>query len=134
MLAFSKEWIDALAEILKKDEIYQKKASGFDSSYQFVVQADPKKGIPADLACGLNLPQCDQTWIGIRKNTDYDMTAPIAVFHKIIRGKLGAVLAITTRKARIQGNLARLLKYNGAINRFNQILQEIKTEFPGDYE
>ena len=43
MYVFTKEWIDALAEALKADETYQKKAKGFDSSYQFIVEPVPER-------------------------------------------------------------------------------------------
>lgn len=133
MHAFTKEWIDALAEALKNDEIYQKKAKGFDSSYQFIVEPVPEKGVTEQRACGLNLPQCDETWEGIRPNTDYVMTASYEIFYKIMTGEMGATWAITTRKAKVKGNLAKLLKYTGAINRYVEVLGQIETDFEGDF-
>ena len=133
MLVFTKEWIDELAEALKNDEIYQKKAEGFDSSYQFVVEPVPEKGVTEQRACGLNLPQCDETWEGIRPNTDYVMTASYEVFYNIMTGKMGATRAITTRKAKVKGNLAKLLKYTGAINRYVEVLGQVEADFEGDF-
>ncbi len=133
MLAFTQEWIDAVAEVLRNDETYQRKAKGFDSSFQFVVKADPKKGVAEDRACGLNLPACDKAWIGAHDAPDYTMTGSYGVFHGIVTGKTGAVMAITTRKVKVQGNLAKLLKYTGATNRFVEVLREVGTEFEGDF-
>lgn len=133
MLVFTKEWIDALAEALKEDDVYQKKAEGFDSSYQFVVQPSPKRGVTESRACGLNLPQCDEAWEGIRQGTDYTMTAPYDVFHSVFVGKASAVKVIATRKAKVKGNLAKLLKFTGAINRFVEVMQGLPNEFEGDF-
>lgn len=133
MYVFTKEWIDKLAEALKRDEIYQTKAKGFDSSYQFIVEPVPEKGVTEQRACGLNLPQCDETWEGIRSNTDYVMTASYEIFYDIMTGKIGATWAITTRKAKVKGNLAKLLKYTGAINRYVEVLGQVEGDFEGDF-
>lgn len=131
MLVFTQEWIDALAAALKADEMYQQKAKGFDSSFQFIVEPSAKLGITESRACGLNLPQCDETWEGVREEVDYTMSAPYDVFFDIITGKASAVRVIATRKARIRGNLAKLLKYTGAINRFVEVMQSLPGEFEG---
>lgn len=133
MYAFTKGWIDALAETLRNDEQYQQKAKGFDSSFQFIAEAAPEKGVPDQRACGLNLPQCDENWEGIRPGTDYIMSGPYQIFHKIMIGKMSPVMAITTRKVKVKGNLAKLLKYTGATNRFVEVLGQIETEFEGDF-
>jgi len=134
MYVFSEEWIYALADLLKNDEVYQQKAKDFDSSFQFVVKANPARGVQNDLACGVNLPQCDKIWAGIQPNTDYVMSGPYETFHKILKGKMGAVMAITTRKVKVQGNLAKLLKFTGAINRFVELLGQVDSEFEGDFK
>ena len=133
MYVFSKEWIDALAEALRSDENYQKKAEGFDSLYQFIATACPKKGVPESMACGLLLPQATETWKGIREDVDYTMTAPYEVYYKIITGKLNAILALTTRKARVQGNFAKMMKYTAATNKFVEIMKELSAQFEGDF-
>ena len=133
MLAFSKEWIDAVAEALRNDEVYQHKAQGFDSYYQFVVKAAPDRGVPEDKACGLYIPDCNDSWDGIRPNSEYVMSGSYDVFHQIITGKLGPVVAITTRKVMLKGNLAKLLKFTGATLRFVKVLEQIQCEFEGDW-
>jgi len=46
-------------------------------------------------------------------------------------GKTSAVRVIATRKARVKGNLAKLFKYTGAINRFVEVMQGLPNEFEG---
>lgn len=133
MFVFSEDWIHALADTLRNDTLYQGKAKGFDSSFQFVVKADPARGVVHERSCGINLPQCDRVWSGVQPNTDYVMSGPYATFHKILQGKMGAVMAITTRKLTLQGNLAKLLKYTGAINRLVELLGQVDNEFEGDF-
>lgn len=133
MLAFSKEWLERVADKLKHDEVYQQKAKGFDSSFQFVIKADPARGVPAEHNVGLTLPDCDEVWEGLRADADYVMTGSYKVLHGIVTGKQGAVMAITTRKVKVKGNLAKLLKFTGATNRFVELLGEIDCEFEGDF-
>lgn len=133
MKVFSKEWVDQLADTLRRDAVYQDKAKAFDSSFQFIVEPAPENGVHEKLACGLNLPQCDETWEGIRPKTSFTMNGSYETLAKMIKGEVGAVRAITSRKVKVSGNLALLLKYTGAINRFMEVLGQVEGEFEGDF-
>jgi putative sterol carrier protein len=50
----------------------------------------------------------------------------------VLKGKLGATVAIATRKLRVRGNLANLLRYTGAINRFVELMQDLAIELMGE--
>jgi putative sterol carrier protein len=133
MLAFSKEWIEAIAERLKSDEEYQKAAEGFDSRFQFIVEPVPEKGVTERRAVGLKAPQCDEVWEGIRKDVDYTLSGPYNVFYDILQGKIGATKAMVTRKIRLKGNMTNLLKYKKAIDLFVDTLGKVDTEYEGDF-
>jgi 4-hydroxymandelate oxidase len=49
-----------------------------------------------------------------------------------LRGRLGAKGAIATRKLHVKGNLANVLRYNDAINRFIELMQGMDMAFEGD--
>jgi putative sterol carrier protein len=134
MRFLSKEWVDHLAEQLKQDEKYQKKAKGFNSYYQIVAEADPAKGVTEQRSAGLLLPQATETWEGIREDVDYTMTAPYEVFYKIFTGQLGAILAITSGKAKITGNYAKMMRYTAGANMFVQNMKKMPTVFEGDFQ
>ncbi len=42
------------------------------------------------------------------------------------------MVAIATRKLHVKSNLANLLRYNGAINRFVELMQRMDIELEGD--
>ena len=134
MLAFTREWIEALAEKLRNNTEYQKAAEGFDSLFQFVVAPTPDKEVTKHHAVGLKAPQCDEVWEGVRDDADYTLSGPYNVFYDVIHGKIGATRAIAMRKLRVKGNLANLLKYKRAIDLFVEALGEVETEFEGRYE
>jgi len=133
MLAFSKEWIEALAEKLKTDKQYQEAAVGFNAIYQFIVEPEPDRGVPERREVGIKLPECDETWEGIRDDVNYSMSGKYGVYVDVLSGKLGATKAITLRKLKVKGNLANLLKFKRAIDRYVEVLGEVDTEFEGDY-
>lgn len=133
MLTFSKEWIDALAAKLKEDREYQEAAVGFDAVFQFIVEPEPDRGIPDRREVGIKLPGCDETWEGINENANYTMSGKYGVYVDVLSGELGATKAITLRKLKVKGNLANLLKFKKAIDRYVQVLGEVPSEFEGDY-
>jgi len=133
MIFLSKEWLDAYSKALKKNKKYQREANGYDSLFQFICEPSPEKGITEVKACGLLLPQATETWMGVKEDVDYTMTASYETFYKIAIGKLGPILAITTRKARIAGNFPKMMKYTAGTNMAIEILKKIPTEFEGDF-
>jgi putative sterol carrier protein len=133
MQFMSKPWVEALAKALQEDPKYQKKAKGFDSYYQIVCTPSPEQGMSETRACGLLLPQATETWEGIREDVDYTMTASYEIFYKIYKGQMGAVLAITSGKAKVKGNIPRMLRYTAGTNMFVAIMKTIPTEFEGNF-
>lgn len=133
MKAFSKEWIDALAARLKNDQAYQSAAVGFDAIFQFIVEPEPDRGIPDRKEVGIVLPACDETWEGVRDDANYVMSGKYGVYVDVLTGKIGATKAITLRKLKVKGNLANLLKFKRAIDRYVEVLGEVESEFEGDY-
>ncbi|MBC2715998.1 MAG: hypothetical protein HF978_11880 [Desulfobacteraceae bacterium] len=133
MLVFTKEWIEALAASLRENEKYQKSAKGFNSTFQFVVESVPKKGVTKTKSCGLKTPECEETWEGIKTGADFTMTASYETYYKICTGKMNAIVAMTTRKAKVKGNMVKLLKYTSATNNFVEAIQQLPNEFEGDF-
>ncbi len=133
MKIFTKEWIDALAEKLKKDKAYQEAAVDFDSFFQFIVEPEPDKGVTEKLTVGIQLPQCEETWEGVRDDVDYTLAGRYGIFCDVLQGRLGATKAITMRKLRFKGNMVSLLKFKKAIDRYVEVLGELDNEYEGEY-
>ena len=122
--AFTLEWIDALAERLKADDRYQSLARGFDSSFQFVLKGRE------ELAVGLFLPNCSETWSGDRgRPVDFSLVASPEDFERVLSGMTGIVPAVTSGKIELRGSKLKLLKYMTATQRFTEICMEIPTDF-----
>lgn len=52
--------------------------------------------------------------------------------YDVLKGKLGAMVAIATCKLHTKGNLANLLRYNNAIDLFVELMQGMDIELAGD--
>jgi len=99
------------------------------------MQAEPDKGISEPLVLGFEIENGTMTdvWRGDRK-TDFILQATYGNFVDILTGNLNITKAFLTRKLKIKGNLARLLKTSKATERFVEVLQSIPTEFEGEYQ
>ncbi len=124
------EWLEAAAERLRNDDVYQQKSADFPVNFQFI--CEPSDGVDERRACGLHLPDANALWDGERDVVDYTMVGTYGVYYRVLKGELGATIAIATRRLRVRGNLPKLLKYTGAINRFVEVMQKLDIEFEGD--
>ena len=61
------------------------------------------------------------------------MTASYETFYKIFTGKLNAIVAMTVRKAKVKGNMVKLLKYTSATNNFVEAIQQLPNDYEGDF-
>jgi putative sterol carrier protein len=111
-----------MAEALKGDAEFQQRAAGFDSKFQFISLPDSGAGVSEERACGLNLPQCDEVWLGKRSEGEVDiiLEGKYGIMAKIFSsGKTNLLAALAMRSVRLRkGSAAKLTTYLGAVNRF----------------
>lgn len=128
MKLFDETWVGELAARMSKDESFQKKAKGFDAVYQYVIKPPTGGSASAGFRFAIAMPEAKQVWMGDHAKPDFVMTTSYEVMHDVITGKTNAVIALTTRKAFVSGNLARLLRYTGAINRVVELMHGIPAD------
>ncbi len=127
------EWVETLVNGAAADEKFQKKAKKFNAVYQYVVPASPEEGVENGYEFWIKFPEAKMFETGKHDKPDYTMTTSYRVFHDILTDKTNAIKALTTRKAFVSGNLANLLRFNGAINRIVELMKEIPATGAGDY-
>lgn len=130
MKPFSQEWISAFAEKLKNDGEFQEKAKGFDSRLQFSILQAPKTNGKEAFACGINLPQCDETWFERKEDKEVDiiLEGKYSDLVDVVKGKAKLEVSLTVGKIRLKrGELGKLLSYLGGINRFVEVAKTIST-------
>ncbi len=134
-LLASQDYLDEVIRRINDDSKYAELAAGVNDSYSLVLQAEPDKGIPKTKIVGFTIKDGKMTdiWEGDRK-TSFILTAPYAAWVSILKGKVSANRAFITRKLKVQGKLARLLKTAKATDRLVVVLRTIPTQFEGEYE
>jgi len=128
---FTKEWVESMAETLKNDSDFQKKAEGFDSKFQFVALSDPGAKVKEERACGINLPQCNEVWTVKRPDGEVDviLEGKYGNMAKVMLGQTNLLAAIAVRSVRLKkGSAARLTTYLGAVNIFIDDSKKIGSE------
>ena len=128
MKVLSDEWVKAAINSLKEDADYQKKAK-FDSTLQFVVTDVP--GESQEKVFGAKAPQIDEVWIGqVREGCDYTIRVNYPVLKDLLAGNLSATMALMQKKIKIEGNMSKVMKYVGAVNRMIDLMKTVPTEWP----
>lgn len=128
MILYDTDWVTELARLAAIDESFQKKARGFDAVYQYVVKA-PKDQSAGEPRCfWIEFPECKRFGMGKHEKPTYTMTTSYEVMHDVLTGKTNAVMALTMRKVFVAGDLMRLLRFTGAINRVVELMQRIPAQ------
>lgn len=135
LLLGSEDYLEEAKKRINEDETYAELAKDIKDSYTLVMQAESAKGINETLILGFEITNGKMTdvWRGDRK-TDFILSAKYGDFVDILTGKLNVTKAFITRKLKIKGSLARLLKTSKATERFVDVLRTIPTEFEGEYQ
>lgn len=127
MKVLSEDWVKAVMEALKNDADYQKKCKGFDSTLQFFITGVPGAG---DMSFGGRLPQADEYWSGGEKEgCDYTIRVEYPLFKDLVEGKTSAAMALMQKKIKIEGNMSKVMKYVGAVNRMIDVIKGVPTEW-----
>lgn len=131
MVLYDTDWVAELARLTAADEVFQKKARGFDAVYQYVVKAPKDQPVGEPRCFWIAFPDAKTFGMGRHGEQTYTMTTSYEVMHDVLTGKTNAVLALTMRKVFVAGDLVRLLRFTGAINRIVELMQRIPAQAEG---
>ncbi len=130
----SMEYLEKVKELSNKDEKFVKMASDQNTSYTFIIEPEPDKGVHERIVIGYKIEngKIKEVWRGERE-TEFVISGKYGVWVDILTGKYSAVRALLTRKLKASGNKLKLMRYAKATERWIEILKTIPTEFHGDY-
>ena len=131
----SDKYLEEAKKRVNEDAPYKELAKNVDDSYTLILGAEPLKGVDESVVIGFTISHGEMTdiWRG-EKKTSFILAAPYGVFVDILTGNLDVNRAFITRKLKIKGSLARLLKTAKATERFVDILRTIPAVFEGGYK
>lgn len=112
----SEEWLTALKDVLNTDTRYAEVAKNWEGDLAFVVEPDEEnEGQEMTLYLDLWHGKCRSAAAYDRRSEDlpqvrFILRAPFKNFLKILDGELDPMQAMMTRKLRVEGNFAYILR------------------------
>ncbi|MGD8458094.1 MAG: SCP2 sterol-binding domain-containing protein [Anaerolineales bacterium] len=131
----SEEWLKDLIDYLNTDEEYAKTASKWEGDLIFDIQ--PEGALKKHIRIYLDLwhGKCRGGQFipeGEEKNAKFILNAPYGNFVKILKGELDAMQAMMTRKLKVKGNMAYMMRNVPTVLKFVSCAQESTVSVLGE--
>ncbi len=127
----SDEWVKALHVELNKSPAYQAAAKKWEGDLCFVITRGA--GMPKDSYLYMDL------WHGESRKayasekvvrSEFSLSAPVPTWKQIIEGKLDPIQAIMTRRLKLKGPMAKILKSPKAAIELVNCAKMLDTQWP----
>jgi len=128
----SEEWIKAFKEELNKNEAYAEAAKDWEGDFLFIVT--PDEGLDREYVFYVDLwhGKCrDACIVPSRdaKRAEFVYEGKYSNWKKLIAGELDPIQAVMTRKFKLSGNLAKVMRYTKAASELVKTASRVPTEF-----
>lgn len=129
----SDAWIKQLMTELNTSAAYQEAAKTWEGDLYFIIE--PEGGLTETTYLYVDLwhGECRQAYVvddPARLEPEFRLTAPVNVWKQIIERKLDPIKAMLTRKLKLQGNMAKIMRHVKAANEMVNCTTHIETAFP----
>lgn len=130
----SDDWLQALKEKLNADENYARIAKNWEGDIMFNIEPEGPISTVMEMYIDLWHGECRRAFIPAEKpeetsNPAYVLSAPYGNFKRILSGELDPMQAMITRKLRVQGSMAYLMRNVPVVLDFVRCAQEIETDY-----
>ena len=138
MVAFpTQQWFEALVELINGSAEYREAAADWEGDIAFLIEAEPDRGILADVWGILDLWHGECRGGGLidaarGREATYVLRAPYSRWREVVTGELDPIKGMMQGKLRVQGDLPTIVRQVRAANELVELTQRIPTEFPGD--
>ena len=136
MVAFPTEaWFQALVSLINDSDEYREAAAEWEGDIAFLVEAEPDRGLPADVWGLLDLWHGACRGGGVidaerGREAAYVLRAPYSRWREVVTGELDPIKAMMQGKLKVQGDLPTIVRQVRAANELVELTQQIPTEFP----
>lgn len=128
------EWIEQFVKTLNDNEAYAEAAETWEGDFLFIVWPNKEAGFPEEVVMWMDL------WHGKCRNhallpnreakdTAFIYEGELANWQEIIEGRLDPIKALLTRKMKLTGDRAKVMRATRAAKELVRTAQMIKTEF-----
>jgi putative sterol carrier protein len=136
MVAFPTEaWFQALVSLINTSDEYREAAADWEGDIAFLVEAEPDRGLPADVWGRLDLWHGACRGGGVidaerGRTAAYILRAPYSRWREVVTGELDPIKGMMQGKLKVQGDLPTIVRQVRAANELVELTQQIPTEFP----
>ncbi|MBU0503010.1 MAG: class II aldolase/adducin family protein [Candidatus Omnitrophota bacterium] len=120
-LMFSKEHIQAIVDLVNKDEAIAKKGAELDLTLQLAIKLDAQ-----DLVYKFNFEKGKITKFDFDDNAPFIISAPADIWEAVFLGKLDPFVATTQGKMKLKGEFAKLSRWYVPFNRLFELFRQVK--------
>jgi len=129
----SAEWLQALNDKLNSDEKYARIAKNWEGDIMFDIEPDGPLTRPMKLYLDLWHGKSRKAFIldegqESEPSPAFVLSAPYGNFARVIKGELDPMQAMITRKLRVQGSMAYMMRNVPVVLDFVRCVQEVETE------
>ncbi len=118
---FSKEHIQAIVDLVNKDEFIAQKGSELDLTVKLAIKLDG-----SDKAYKFNFEKGKIIRLDFDSDAPFVISAPANVWEQVFLGKLDCFVAVTQGKMKLAGQLGQLSKWYVPFTRLFAIFKEVK--------
>lgn len=125
-------WLDESAALLNNSAEYAEAAKDYEGSFMYIVEPDEVQPTPIYYFVDLYHGKCRKAVIvdsPTAEKAEFEMSATYSTWKKILLQELDANKALMTRKLKVKGNMAKLMKSTKPAEAYFKALSNLKTEF-----
>jgi putative sterol carrier protein len=138
MVTFASDpWFQDLIVRINASSEYREAAASWEGDIAFLVEAEPDRGMPADVWGRLDLWHGACRGGGVVDPEDgeacaYVIRAPYSRWKEVVMGDLDPVRAMMQGKLKVRGDLPTIVRYVRAANALVDLTGQIATQFPDE--
>ncbi len=126
-------WIQRLHEEVNKSEAYRQAAKTWEGDFYFVVEPEGSLTEPVHMYMDLWHGESREAFIAedpTVKTPEFVISAPVSVWKEVIELRLDPIKGLLTRKLKLKGNMAKIMRAVKAANELVRCTTRVPTEFP----
>ena len=118
---FSKEHIQAIVDLVNKDEFIARKGEELELTLKLAIKLDGD-----NRAYKFNFEKGKIIRLDFDSDAPFVISAPASVWEQVFLGKLDSFVAVTQGKMKLQGQLGQLSKWYVPFNRLFELFKQVK--------
>src|ERR671936_906252 len=133
----SDEWFQRFVDVINGSREYREYTETWEGDVVIHVEAEPDRGVPADVFGLLDLwhGSCRGGGLVDRARADqaeFVVRAPYSRWKDVILGDLEPVKGLVQGKLRVRGDLPKILRYTKGTQELALLTGEVETTFPDE--